>query len=354
VDRETELLTQLAKRPFDRTVRMVFADWLSERDDPRGEVITLGDRGDLSLSERRRVARVTREHGRVWLGPLQAVADETRCRFDGGFVSHLSCRPPANPEIWLGLVSEPRLATVTSLEVPSGTPNGETGAFLRSSLLRGLKRLQAPASTWAQLSASPPPSFSLDVAAVSSWGVFQRELEALGSSEAAKIADRLELTTSEFVNPPVVRAVLESLAAQKDAWKRFRELRLAPRFGVVEGVASWLVSGATQGWQRWWKAGNRWSVEYGEGVFCLEIQGGRFSRLHIELGQRDEIVGLGQRIGLAASVLVQLGAAGIEWIEITIPSGARMRSSERDALRTAARRLGSVKSLVIGGAPLSP
>ena len=60
--READILTGLAERPFDRELRLVYADWLQEQGDPRGEVIALSERGDLSLTERRKVARLTAQH----------------------------------------------------------------------------------------------------------------------------------------------------------------------------------------------------------------------------------------------------------------------------------------------------
>lgn len=354
MDRENELLRQLAERPFDRALRLVFADWLSERDDPRGEVITLTERGSLSLSERRRLARLTQEHAAAWLGPLSELAASSQCRFQGGFVSHLVCQTPSSPDLWRTLADEPRLATVTSLVLPSGPPCQEQGRFLCSPYLRELKRLQAGSPSWSQVGPRAGLAFTLEVAAVSSWGVFRQELEPMGTVEALAGVSRLDLVTSDFVNPVVVKDICESLQAQLSAWRRFREVRLLPRFGVVEGAAQWLASGAQRSWERAWRQGERWSVEYGETLFRLERVDGRFSSLLIDLAQHDDLQGLGQRISAAASVLVQLGGAGLQAVEIQVPGGTRLRASERDALRAAARRLGTIKSFSLGGVLVAP
>jgi hypothetical protein len=55
---------------------------------------------------------------------------------------------------------------------------------------------------------------------------------------------------------------------------------------------------------------------------------------------------------VAAAVLVQLGPLKINSVEVRAPPSARWRPSERDALRAAVRRLGSVKQLEVGGAPV--
>jgi len=349
VDLETELLVQLAERPFDRALRLVFADWLSERADPRGEVIALAERGSLSLSERRRLARLTQEHGQQWLGPLVELAEVSLCRFEGGFLSHLVCQT-TSPELWREVALDPRLATVTSLVLPTGPESPAQAAFLRSPRLRGLRRLQASGPGWGLLGRPPAPAFTLEVVAVSSWSVFRQELEVLGTVDAIKAASRLELVTSEFVNPLVVKEIAEALFAQQGAWRSFAEVRLVPRFGVVEGAAHWLLSGATRGWERVWRGGACWSVDYGEVLFRLEREVGRFSSLRVDLAQRDELAGLGQRISVAASVLVQLAGAGLEAVEVVLPAAARLRGLERDALRAAVRRLGTVKRFAIGGA----
>lgn len=354
MERENELLEQLTRRPFDRTLRLVFADWLSEQDDPRGEVIALSERGSLSLSERRRLARLTEENAKGWLGPLTELADPTSCRFQGGFLSHLACQTPSSPEVWRRLADDPRLATVISLVLPVGPESAAQAAFLRSPMLKSVKRVQATALGWGLLRAPPLPAFSLDDVAVSSWSVFRQELDVLSAVEVVRGAQRIELVTSEFVNPLVVREITDALLAQKGAWRHLHEVRLLPRFGVVEGAAHWLLGGATQAWERWWRAGERWSVEYGETLFCLERPEERFTSLRIELARHDELMGLGQRISVAASVLVQLGAAGLTSVEIGVPPGARLRASERDALRAAARRLGTVKALAIGGSLVPP
>jgi len=354
VERENELLEQLASRPFDRTLRLVFADWLSERGDPRGEVIALAERGSLSLSERRRLARLIEDNARKWLGPLVELADAASCRFEGGFLSHLACQTPTSAEAWRRLADDVRLATVTSVTLPVGPESPDQGVFLRSPRLKEVKRLQATASAWGLLRAAPQPAFSLLDVAVSSWSVFRQELEVLAAVEAIRGARRLELVTSEFVNPLVVKEITDALLSQKGAWRHLHEVRLLPRFGVVEGAAHWLLGGAVQGWERWWRAGQRWSVEYGETLFSLERPEGRFTSLRIELSQHDELTGLGQRISVAASVLVQLGSAGLTSVEVVVPLGARLRASERDALRAAARRLGTVKVFAIGGVLLPP
>lgn len=354
MDRQEEFLHALAARPFDRALRLVFADWLQESGDPRGEVIALAERGSLSLTERRRIKSLTLQHCADWLGPLRGLADLSQTRCEGGFLSHLVCATPASRATWLVAREDPRLATVRTLLLPAGPESAELGAFLRSPHLRSVTRLQAPATSWGLLAQGSPPAFSLQVLGVSSWGVFQGELEVLSRLPGFPELQRLDLVTSEFVNPLVAGEVREALAAQATVLRRFREVRLAARFGVVEGVVAWLVRGATEGLRRGWPSGERWSVEYGDAVFSLVRDGARFNQLQVDLARQDELVGLGQRIATAASVVVQLAPAMLKTVEVLLPTGARLRASERDALRAAARRLGSVKAISIQGQELVP
>jgi hypothetical protein len=64
----------------------VFADWLIQRGDPRGEFITLQlakARGNEEGLKRERVLVV--EHGRSWLGPLEPVISN-QYTFERGFL----------------------------------------------------------------------------------------------------------------------------------------------------------------------------------------------------------------------------------------------------------------------------
>jgi uncharacterized protein (TIGR02996 family) len=357
-------LLQLAERPFDRSLRLVFADWLLEQGDPRGEVIALTSRGELSLTERRRVARLTEQHAAQWLGPLAAVADVATTRFEGGFLSTLVCRAPEREAVWSELAGDPRLASVTNLVLPTGREATGLQSFLEHPVLGHLKRLQAPAIVWSQLRRAPPRSFALEVAAVASWGVFSGELAPVLQVPTALAAKRLELVTSEFVNPLVSaeirRALAQDPASATEAahglsseLKPFDDLRLVARFGVVEGAVAWLLVGAVDvGVQRW--AGSRWSIEFGDGRFSVERQGERFSHLVIDLSHDDDAQGLGHRIATAASVLVQLSPAALESVEVVLPAHARLRPGERDALRAATRRLRTVKRFSLGGVELTP
>ncbi len=95
--------------PDDDSARLVLADALTERGDPRGEFISLQC---AAAPERHghRVQVLQRKHWRHWLGELPAVQSND-LQFHKGFVSHAVLQPA-------GLASDSRQwATVESLKV---------------------------------------------------------------------------------------------------------------------------------------------------------------------------------------------------------------------------------------------
>lgn len=80
VKTEEDFLKEIWAAPLDDGPREVFADWLQQRGDPRGELIVLqlaiarGRPGDPEQKKRlTRVRALLAEHGRKWMGPLEPV-----------------------------------------------------------------------------------------------------------------------------------------------------------------------------------------------------------------------------------------------------------------------------------------
>ena len=86
-----ELVRAILDAPDDDAPRLVYADWLMERGDPRGEHIALQCRparfeGDVF----ERAWRLEAEHAVMWLAPLRALlADPAPMHFTRGFVERL-------------------------------------------------------------------------------------------------------------------------------------------------------------------------------------------------------------------------------------------------------------------------
>jgi hypothetical protein len=298
----------------------------------------------LPLTERRRLAALTERHARDWLGPLAELADVAASRFEGGFLAHLACQPQVPASAWGRLAGEPRLATLLELTLPAASAGPQLAAFVRHPVLRSLRRLHASAAGWASLDTS---GLRLDVVSLGSWGVFRGELAAVRGQQARC----LELVTSEFVNPLVAAEVRESLVTEQAMLGTFAEVALVVQFGVFEGAAAWLVRAARDGLLAAWP-GTAVGVVHGDTRFTLSRDGGAFSALGVDLSFGGDLARVGQRVANAVSVLVQLAPARLERVEVTLPPGARLRAAERYALRSAARRLGTIKALSLGGAAL--
>jgi uncharacterized protein (TIGR02996 family) len=87
-----ELLAAVYAAPHDDHRRLVFADWLHERGDPWGELITL-QYGEASGAAERRQKALIAKHGRRWLGGLEQIVKNEGLGFTRGFPSRVRLRP---------------------------------------------------------------------------------------------------------------------------------------------------------------------------------------------------------------------------------------------------------------------
>jgi uncharacterized protein (TIGR02996 family) len=70
---EAQLLAAIYANPDDDGPRLVYADWLQERDDPRGEFIALQLQPAPDRAAQKRMRELAKQHQKVWLGPLAPV-----------------------------------------------------------------------------------------------------------------------------------------------------------------------------------------------------------------------------------------------------------------------------------------
>lgn len=351
MESEADFLQSIAQRPFDRSLRLVFADWLQDRGDPRGDVIALAEREQISLTDRTRIRKLTRDHGMQWLGPLAGIVDASLCRFERGFPSELAVSPATQALELEALVGEVRLATVRSLAFRALSQLPRVTPFLGHPVLRSLTRLRGGASLFTQLAGFAAP-FTLQAVALESWGDFAGDLAVLQRAGAATAAHRLELVTADLVTQLVSddlrREVLESPANLR-TWK---EIRLLETDGVVEGAVSWLaLSPVREVLRAAWAHGVAWSVVFQGVLFRLvRDEAGELARLEID-ARGDGAKDLGKRVATVAAILnhERLRPSKISSVDLALPEGARLRHAERDLIRTAARRLGAIKHLSIAG-----
>src|SRR3954471_25092659 len=91
---DAAFLRAIRDRPDEDLPRLIYADYLDERGDPRGEFIRLQiERPSLHFADPRRVELAERErellrrHEDEWLGPLSAVVSSHE--FRRGFVGYV-------------------------------------------------------------------------------------------------------------------------------------------------------------------------------------------------------------------------------------------------------------------------
>ncbi len=86
--REAEMLAAVWASPNDDGPRLVYADFLHERGDPRGELIVLQCQKELDAKGRGRARVLIADHGIQWLAPLAPAVLETKpIKFERGFLS---------------------------------------------------------------------------------------------------------------------------------------------------------------------------------------------------------------------------------------------------------------------------
>ena len=141
---EAAYLAAIYADPDDVALRAVYADWLLERGDPRGELITLQlarAAGRTSEDAEVRERKLLEQHGRAWTGALDHwFAD---ARFEGGFVVGGTLRDnPADVEL-----ADPAWRLVRVIE--SGGSDARTLELLdRLASLRAIHQVtEATAST---------------------------------------------------------------------------------------------------------------------------------------------------------------------------------------------------------------
>lgn len=88
------LLAAVYAAPEEDAPRLVYADWLLERGDVRGEFISLQfkrHRGEQTPADEAHEAALLKKHGRAWLGPLAPVCSfgkgYSRTAFERGFLA---------------------------------------------------------------------------------------------------------------------------------------------------------------------------------------------------------------------------------------------------------------------------
>jgi len=208
---EATLLAQIYADPTADGPRLVYADYLQERGDPRGELIALQILNRDTPRERELLER----HAKEWLGPLAAVIDlppNAQTTFERGFLAIAEIVRDAGP-LLPPLLHDPAWSTVEELR------GWDSDIVLARAPLPGLRRLQSmlPIDRLAVLAQRPTPLANLVELVVAAFAPFSSEERAyLGHCEGLPglrelvIAANYALTIDDIlwlVESPVARRV---------------------------------------------------------------------------------------------------------------------------------------------------
>lgn len=147
---ERSFVAWIAEAPDDLARRSVYADWLSERGDPRGELMALqlaGAGSEPAPAAEKRVAALLKKHQKAWLRSIaRNLFGRSEPVFADGMLSaiRLDLRKVApKPD-------EPLLVGLRKLMV-WGREDAQAKKLLASPLLSGLRELEAPIALVAAL-----------------------------------------------------------------------------------------------------------------------------------------------------------------------------------------------------------
>lgn len=114
-----ELVAAIFAEPQVDAHRWVYADWLCDRGDPRGEFIQLqlaDHDARASDADRARAQALADAHAKAWIGSLDHVLVRKSVVFERGFPTRARCKPGLRkPERYFG---EPSWATLEHLDDP--------------------------------------------------------------------------------------------------------------------------------------------------------------------------------------------------------------------------------------------
>src|SRR6266702_3050247 len=98
IDHDT-FLQAIIEAPDDDTPRLIYADWLEERGDPRGEFIrvqcaltNLNETDERWSPQKHRERQLLAQYGTEWAGMLTGLVEEYE--FRRGFVEYVSMAAP--------------------------------------------------------------------------------------------------------------------------------------------------------------------------------------------------------------------------------------------------------------------
>ncbi len=228
---QATLLAEVLAAPHDDGPREVLADFLLERQEPRGEFITLqlaAARGTGTAKGLQRIGSLLRRHEAEWLGPLTLVLSGRE--FRRGFLDSaaVSINGAADDHVWASAPSDPRLRTLRVLRKGRGNEQHLSALLLACARHPALLRAEVPT---------------------------RRVLDALLALDGKSALRRLDLgiqptkqqlTRLARADGPLSDVVEVSVAADLErTCAAFRQGPVSPRLRSIEVVLDWRAAPGT-------------------------------------------------------------------------------------------------------------
>lgn len=194
--RSAELLAKIRAAPADDGPREVYADWLLERGDARGELIALQfkeARGTATPADRRRVKALIRDEWYRLTGGLAEALQRNESTFERGFLARATFPRVATPnKVLAAIVGDEHWATVHTIRCVHGNP--KYPATLAHPVLRALKHASLEGDELVRV-AEGAVAWSLDALRLRSWSLPPEVAEALVGFEGLRGLKALHLIT---------------------------------------------------------------------------------------------------------------------------------------------------------------
>lgn len=236
----SELVSDITRNPGDDGVRLVYADYLSDNGDPRGEFIVLQCQDhNKALPKKlgKRMKELAKEFASQWIHPLDAVVRDPR--FSRGFLSE--CSVHFSAERHIELMAHPSWATV---EVIHACNNAEFFSSLALSSLRRAYLGSAPLAKMAAISnRSPLESATVEVRNESHQGADWQAILDVGALKAlTHLHLRYPEPTSAWGQHPPEREEASDFSwlLESPLARRLRVLRIFNGW-TGSALASWLA-----------------------------------------------------------------------------------------------------------------
>jgi uncharacterized protein (TIGR02996 family) len=117
---EADFLAAIWGAPDDDTPRAVYADWLTERGDVRGELITLQLTPSPTPAAKKRIWTLLKKHGKAWAGPFDRFVTKEGRHFTRGFLSHVVVESNVAKAAVAQTLAHPEWALIESLSFGYG------------------------------------------------------------------------------------------------------------------------------------------------------------------------------------------------------------------------------------------